>query len=53
MEKILEIISHWNPMVQVIFFLLVLFLLIATFLSFVKYVVILFRGWPPDYGDEQ
>jgi hypothetical protein len=46
MDKILDMIAHWSPFGQGIFFLIVLSGIFAFFQQIFFYIVVLFQGWP-------
>jgi len=46
MDKILDMIAHWSPFGQGLFFFLILILVFATFNNVCRLGVVLVRGWP-------
>jgi hypothetical protein len=47
MDKLLDIISKWEPFGQGLFFLLLAGMVIGGVCALARYFVALFRGWPP------
>lgn len=46
MDKILDSIALWHPLMQFVFFLLVIFVMLGVLSEAWKNLVVLFRGWP-------
>lgn len=47
MKSVFEVIDHWNGLGSWFFFVIILGMVFAGVMMPIRYVVILFRGWPP------
>jgi hypothetical protein len=47
MDKLIDAFCKWEPLGQGIFLFLMAILLMAATINIFKFVVVLFRGWPP------
>ena len=53
MEYFWEAFSRWEPLGQGFFILIIFFALLTLIAQGGKFFVILFRGWPPKYLEEE
>lgn len=49
MDKILDMIGHWDKIGQFLFFFIVLVGILALCHQVVYFLVVLIRGWPKDH----
>ncbi len=54
-DRVFDIVSHWSPIGQGFFLVLALIIFVimpvGLIIALAKYVVVLFRGWPPPGSD--